>query len=119
MILTLSKTEFKRQMERLKTSFGPENYDLERAKLIYQEVKDLSDNQFSGVVTLLISTRPRKYPPNVTDFREKAYEARKVLFENDVTKVAREFRNNGLENCLKELGADSLVDAIKRVKNER
>lgn len=113
----ISKHEFKKQMERLKTAFGNENFDQERAKLIYQEVKDLTDVQFSGVVTLLISTKPRKYPPNVLDFREKAYEAKKVLFENQVTKVARDFKNNGLEKYLKDIGAESVVDAMKKVKN--
>lgn len=119
---------FSAEIKRLKNRFGSAHFDEEYQKLLWVEVRDLPDQSFQKIVNHCIGEFKPEWPPKISDFRSFANEQRSELnrqANNAAVKKwneelsGRERSNEGLGKLLKELGAKSLLDAIrKRNPNE-
>lgn len=116
----MTRSFFMSQVERLKRFFGAEPFHIERLTLIWPEVKELPDENFRKIVDQFIGERRPQWPPAVSDFREKAEEQRKIVFQAQVSKafgtLQKEARkhpeNKGLQAVLEKMGVESLMDAV-------
>lgn len=114
---------FRVQVERLARYFGDDAFHAEKLKLVWPEVKDLTDPQFQRLVDLFIGERSPRYAPNVSDFREKALEQKRQAFREQVRGASMSVHSEalrpgkeGLKKALEEMGAKSLMDAIFKRK---
>jgi hypothetical protein len=63
---------FRTQMQRVIDTFGKEYFPQPRMEEIFKVVKDLSDRDFTQVVTRIVGECSIKYPPTVLEFRTYA-----------------------------------------------
>lgn len=70
---------FREQMRRVRSEFGPENYDREKLILIWQSTCDLPEKNFQELVDHLIGNNKREYPPNLEAFKAAANLQRKQI----------------------------------------
>ena len=122
--MSISFQAFKKIMaEQIFITFGQENFPGPRMELIWKAVSDLPEKNFLAIVQHFVGNTPIKYPPNVSDFIEKAHEQRKSLAMRDVRQAANTLQSAGardnaaLKKYLDQVGADSLMDAIFKSKS--
>ena len=84
----MQRNEFQTQIDRLKSAFNPSFYNDERTKLIWEEVKFLSNECFTKIVDTFIGSY--RQAPLVPDFlsimeqtRAAAYEKKKEQIKQD------------------------------------
>jgi hypothetical protein len=65
--------EYRDQIERMKRRFGQKAFDEEFIKLVWREVKDMSQYDFVRTADVMIGTRNHTRPPSIVDFREARY----------------------------------------------
>jgi len=79
---------FVRQIDRLKQSFGERAYSKEKIELIWQEVKNLKDNDLTLLVDNLIADS--RFAPTRKDFREGISNLRLERYYEEKKKISRE-----------------------------
>lgn len=116
---------FQAQMQRLITRFGQKAFDPEFSKLVWSEVRDMSEPGFVRFCDVLIGSRTAHKPPLLSEFREARMNEQKLKFENEVRDAAQSLRRapaemrEHLRKLLeKEMGAgiETLSDAVELVQ---
>lgn len=74
------------QIDRLKQTFGKQHFPDTRVKEIVVVCHDLSDEQFTRIVTRMVGEIHVDYPPNVKNFREFAQSERQKVVNIDQQK---------------------------------
>ena len=111
----MTSDQFQYSMGSIFSVFGRAEYPAERVRMIYDEVKDLTQHEFDQIVANFVGSFRVKYAPMPSHFREEAYAMRKRRFEKAVEHVwaSEDPRDKRpMEAVLKRLGANSLTDAI-------
>lgn len=116
---------FVQQITRLKTTFGKEQFNDEKIKLIWNEFRALPEKEAKRIVDWAIGEFNVMYPPKVSQFREAAEAALKRIRSEETAKAAQNWNKSedvrhtdgtGLNKALQQLGAKSLVEAIRKTK---
>lgn len=117
--MSLTFQSFKKIMaEQMFATFGQESYPALRLEMIWKAVSDLPEKNFLIIVRHFVANHSIKYPPNVSDFIEKAHEQRKTLHASETRQAANTLQtiaardNESLKRALDELGEKSLMDAV-------
>lgn len=100
----MTPQEFKRQMDRLASTYGPKSYPQERADLLWQEFKHLSGVTYEKVISRLIGENSA--PPMLPKFREAAA----IMREHHAVREKEEYRQ-GTQAALQ---STTLKDFIRR-----
>lgn len=117
----MTTEEFAKQMDRIVDSFDEKTYNRERVRLIYKEVKELTQKEFESICDEFIGRNSFRYPPLVPAFREAALLAKKRRLGSQTKAAATKLksqahRNDGLKQYLDKLGAKSVFDAMKKLR---
>lgn len=116
---------FVQQMTRLKTTFGKDNFSDEKIKLIWNEFRALPEKDAKRIVDWAIGEFSVQWPPKLSHFRESAEAVLKRIRSEETAKAAQNWNKSsdvrhpdgsGLNKALQELGAKSLVEAIRKTK---
>lgn len=118
---------FRKESLRLSSHFGSDVCTKERLNLIWAEVKDLTNDQFRELTNFLIGEFSVRFDPKISTIREqvlllkKKAHARETAIAANNWKTEIEARNtgctdSGYQNELNRLGANSLLDAILKVR---
>lgn len=119
---------FTAEIDRLKNHFGPAEFSIEKQKLIWAEVRDLSNEDFRRIVEILIGEKKPDWAIKLSEIRELANQRRKVRRTMDEKAASKNWREqakgrewpDGLKHTLNDLGVKSLLEAItKKVPDEK
>ncbi len=80
---------FKQQVERLRNRFGLKAFDEELIKLIWREVREMSDAGFVRYCDVLIGSRTPHKPPLIAEFREARLAEEKIRFQNTTIEASK------------------------------
>lgn len=121
----MDSKKFEQNLSRLRMAFGKENFNPEKAKLIWEEVRHVPDAQATQIFSWAIGEFSYQYPPKVSHFREQAELQMKKLRELETAQVAKKWNKfeeprksdgEGLRKALDEYGAKSIIEAIMKTK---
>lgn len=88
----MNYSKFNEQITRLRSVYGENNFQKEQLRMIWEEVKDFTDEWFKKTVNLMISTM--HHAPKVVDFHDQALIERErlgVLEKQERRREAEEF----------------------------
>ncbi len=108
---------FVEEMKKITKVFGTQNYPQDRLRLIWEQVADLSEWQFTKIVEHFCADRNVNYPPMRKDFIEEAHRQRSTQKEQETKQFAKMIEQpvtdgSALKNFLDQLGARSIKEAI-------
>lgn len=129
--MNMTEDQFKHQIQRLESTFGEKNFDLERLDLIKSEVMFLELGEFSRIVSQFIANL--RSAPLPKDFKEAVMAFKRSRGDDPRSRpeiYRPDFSNDGLAQALRKdyPGAKSLTEAIeierfklqiKRAKGEK
>lgn len=109
----MKQTFFLEQMNRLKSRFGPKNFDIEFIKVVGIEIASVSEEFFMQTVNTWIGERKTSQPPLRSDFRDCRLAYEKTKLNTVVEKAAQTF-HYGLKDVLKKhYKVDTLSEAME------
>ena len=115
----MTQGEFTHQISRLREQFGAQAYGTERAKILWQEVKDFSDHWFKRVVDELLGCC--RHAPLMPEFREHISRERERMREIEKKRhrqEAHEFMSTYTPEQLKLMVKD-IIALIESNREER
>lgn len=108
---------FFEEMKKLMKVFGSQNYPPDRVRLIWEQVADLSEWQFTKIVEHFCADRNVNFPPMRKDFIEEAQRHRSTQKEQETKQFATMIEQppsdgSALRNFLDQMGVKSVKEAI-------
>ena len=111
----MTQNEFRAGMQVILDTFGAAEYPPARMLAIYELVSDLSDFELRSIAKHFVETKPVKWPPLPTHFREAAQDTRKMRTDRHIERLASHAGygdGQSLNRVLDQMGAKSLLDAV-------
>ena len=111
----MNKIEFGLAMQVILDTFGAAEYPPARMLSIFDLVSDLSKEELGSINKHFVETKPVKWPPLPTHFREAAQDTRKMRTDRHIERLASHAGygdGQSLNRVLDQMGAKSLLDAV-------
>lgn len=113
----MKQSYFVEEMKKLAKVFGSQNYPQERVRLIWEQVEDLSEWQFTKIVEHFCADRNVNFPPMRKDFIEESQRHRTTQKEKELkqfTRMVEQQPSDGsaLRKLLDQMGVKSVKEAV-------